>query len=256
MKNLHPAEHVIKFTKCARRLIYTQNYGNIAIVKSNGKNSTDMKKALKILAVAASLPIIGLSVLAFTAQDPRPDYIMPDLSGFDPVPLPSLQTGNEQQGMFKSTVSFLRNAGAEPQKEFYGQEIRISGNDKLDKILIGITNNLNSRIEAWNGNHLVEAKELGFMKKMTWGSGQELSVEFYSQDNAKYPGKSRISLRFYEGPGFFGDIGNIQMDLTPYGNLSGAKSIGLFAKPLDGTALQTEPAWKNLRVWKHYNSFD
>ncbi|MCO6475113.1 MAG: hypothetical protein J5I94_00760 [Phaeodactylibacter sp.] len=50
----------------------------------------------------------------------------------------------------------------------------------------GVTSNLISRIEVWNDGRLVEARELGFMKKMTRGARQELSVEFYGQDNEKY----------------------------------------------------------------------
>lgn len=98
-------------------------------------------------------------------------------------------------------------------------------------------------------------KELGFMNKMTWSETQTMSIEFYDQTNKRYKGKSNISMRFYGGTGFFGDIGTINIDLTEYGDLSGIKSIGVFAKSFISSSVN-EPEFSNLRVWKNYKSFD
>src|SRR5690606_22879951 len=106
-------------------------------------------------------------------------------------------------------------------------------NPHVDRILIGITNNLISRIEIWNNEKLVEAKEVGFFNKMTWGNIQTMTVDFHDETNTKYTGKSGISMRFFEGRGIFGDIGGTRLDLTNYGNFSGDKTIKLFSKSID-----------------------
>jgi len=109
-----------------------------------------------------------------------------------------------------------------------------------------------SRIEIWNEGDLIETKELGFMKKMTWRNTQTMSVEFQHQKNKS---QHKISMRFYERIGFLGDIGTISIDLTPFGDLSGEKSIGVFAKGLDAHAFNS-PDFSELDIWKNYSSFD
>ena len=73
--------------------------------------------------------------------------------------------------------------------------MKFENNPNIDRIFIGITNNLISRLEIWNKSELIETKELGFMKKMTWGEEQTMVIDFQDQTNSKYQGKSKISLR-------------------------------------------------------------
>lgn len=62
-------------------------------------------------------------------------------------------------------------------------------------------------------------------------------------------------MRFFNGTGFFGDIGTINMDLTKYGDLSTDKSIGVFARSINSSSVN-EPEFSDLRIWKNYKSFD
>lgn len=62
-------------------------------------------------------------------------------------------------------------------------------------------------------------------------------------------------MRFYDGAGFFGDIGNISYDLTKYGDLSYNKEIRLFSKALEGK-LSNTPPFNNFKVWKNSALFD
>src|SRR5690606_37280213 len=129
------------------------------------------------------------------------------------------------------------------------QRITISGNPNVDRVDIGITSNLISRMEIWKADKLVEVKELGFMAKMTWGKMQRLSVEMMDESNSRYSGKSQIRMRFTDGTGFFGDIGTLSFDLTPYGSFAGEKTIDVFQKTLVDDKDLARGEFANLRVW-------
>lgn len=203
--------------------------------------------------------IAGIAALfvttAFIVCDPQADFTKQSISLSDQISLSEITTKYLEKGTFKSSLKFKQNNFDYSTKEYYGQEIAIADNPQVDKILIGITNNLISRVEIWNQNNLIETKELGFMNKMTWGETQTMSIEFYDQTNEKYKGKSKISMRFYGGTGFFGDIGTISFDLTKFGDLNGNKSIGVFARTLVANPIN-EPEFSDHRVWKDYMSFD
>jgi hypothetical protein len=214
-----------------------------------------MKKITKSILGA----FVGIAILfattAFIISDPQADFAKQNVNLDDQIALSQITTKNLENGFFKSSVKFKQNNFDSPTKEFYGQAINIADNPQVDKILIGVTNNLISRIEIWNRNNLIETKELGFMDKMTWGETQTMAIDFYDHTNEKYKGKSEISMHFYSRTGFFGDIGTLNFDLTKYGDLSGNKSIGVFARTVDGNTIN-EPEFSNLRVWKNYKSFD
>lgn len=207
-----------------------------------------------ILSAFVGIPIL-FATTAFIMSDPQPDLLKKSVSLNDKIALSEITASNFEKGTFKSSVKFKQSNWDRPTKEFYGHEIIIADNPNVDKILIGVTNNLISRIEIWNQNTLVETKELGFMEKMTWGETQTMSIQFYDQTNAKYEGKSEISMHFYDGTGFFGDIGTIFFDLTEYGDFSGNKAIGVLAKSIDSNAVN-EPQFSDLKVWKNFRSFD
>jgi hypothetical protein len=203
--------------------------------------------------------LIGFTLLfvttAFIISDPTPDFLKEDISQSDLISLSEIDTHNMKTGSFKSLVEFNHNNSNSSAKEFYGQEILISENPQIDRIFIGVTSNLISRIEIWKANKIVETKEVGFMDKMTWGETQSLTVDFYDQTYKRYKGHSKISMRFYNGSGFFGDIGTISFDLTEYGDLSGDKSVRLFAKSMT-SKLERNPKFSDLKIWKNYLSFD
>ncbi len=214
-----------------------------------------MKKFTKSIVTV----FVGITILfgatAFIISDPQADFTNLKVSSSDRVSLSEITTKNSEVGTFKISLKFKQNGFKSKSKEFYGQEIILANNPQVDRILIGITNNLILRIEIWNQNDLKEAKELGFMNKMTWGETQTMTVDFYDQTNVKQIGKSKISMRFCSGTGFFGDIGTISFDLTKYGDFSGDKSIGVFAKSIDSNSAN-EPEFSDLEIWKNYKSFD
>lgn len=214
-----------------------------------------MKKTAKSILGAISGIVVLFAMTAFIVSDPRADFTKQILSLNDQISLSEITTKNAVMGSFKSSVKFTQKSFNNPTKEFYGQEIVIADNPQVDKILIGVTNNLNSRVEIWNQNNLIDTKELGFMKKMTWGETQTMTIDFYDQTNEKYKGKSRISMHFHNGTGFLGDIGTINFDLTEYGDLSGDKSIGVFAKSIT-LKTSTKVDFADLQIWKNYKSFD
>ncbi|MCA1752063.1 MAG: hypothetical protein ABR572_10605 [Cryomorphaceae bacterium] len=214
-----------------------------------------MKSITKfILGIFAGIAVL-VATTAFIIADPQADFTKQVVSLEDRIALSEITTENLKKGTFKSSLKFKQNKSDNPSKEFYGQEIIIADNPQVDRILIGVTNNLTSRVEIWNQNNFMETKELGFMDKMTWGATQTMSIDFYDQTSCKHQGKSKISMRFYDGTGFFGDIGTIHFDLTGYGDFSGDKKIGVFAKSIDSDDVN-EPEFSDLSVWKNHNSFD
>jgi hypothetical protein len=214
-----------------------------------------MKKTTKPILGAIAGILVLLATTAFIVSDPQADFTKQNLSLNDQISLSEIPTKNLVMGAFKSSVKFTQKNFNNPAKEFYGQEIVIADNPQVDKILIGVTNNLISRVEIWNQNNLIDTKELGFMNKMTWGDTQTMTIDFYDQTNEKYKGKSRISMHFHSGTGFFGDIGTINFDLTEYGDLSGDKLIGVFAKSITSQT-STKVEFADLQIWKNFKSFD
>lgn len=203
--------------------------------------------------IAAS--ILLFMTTSFLFSPPSPDFEKERILFNEHISLSDITRDRSEDGRFRSALKFNRKNENKTGKEFYGQEILIADNPNMDKIMLGVTNNLISRIEIWNHNQLVETKELGFMNKMTWGSTQNMTIDFYDHTCEKYQGKSGIRMRFYNGTGFFGDIGTIAIDLTRYGDLSSRKSIGVFAKSLDSKEV-TKPCFSNLQIWKNYNIWD
>lgn len=105
-------------------------------------------------------------------------------------------------GAFKSSLKMVIRNFDSQNKEFYGQEINTFNNPKVDRILIGVCNNLISRIEILNQNELVATREIGFMDKMSLGETQTLSIDFYDHTNHKYQGTSKFQCAFIAGPVF------------------------------------------------------
>lgn len=215
---------------------------------------TMKNKLKKIFGVVISIAVI-FAITAFIIKDPKADFVKEGVNLNEHVSLSEIQSKNSEIGAFKSSIKLKQKNLESSTKEFYGLEIIISNNSYIDRILIGVTNNLISRVEIWNQNEIVETKELGFMNKMTWGVTQTISVDFYDQTNTKYMGKSKVSMRIFGGTGFFGDIGTICVDLTKYGDLSGNKSLGAFAKSIDSDSVN-EPEFSDLKIWKNYKSLD
>ena len=214
-----------------------------------------MKTIKNFSLVVVSILIILYTGTAFIISDPSADFELKELSIDDRISLAKVSTQNSRIGMFKSAVQFSQNPADLGEMDFYGQEIIISDNPNIDKILIGIKSNNNTRIELWNRGELMESRDKGFSGKMSWGATQSMAVQFYDQSNEKYKGKSTISLRFFEGTGFLSDIGQLSFDLTPYGNLSGEKTIGVFAMSLASEQIN-RPLFSNLEIWKNFQSFD
>lgn len=201
----------------------------------------------------------GLSILyattAFVRVYPKADFSQQIFNGKDKISLSDIHTENSTFGTFKSSTKVKLEKSENTGKQFFGYEIAIEGNPLLDFISVGVTSNLISRIEIWNKGKLLETDELGFMNKMTWGKNQTLAINFFDETNKKYKGKSKISMRFYNGTGFFGDIGSISYDLTKYGRLSGNKTIGVFAIS-EESKKYNEPQFSEFKIWKDYTSID
>src|SRR5690606_888276 len=214
-----------------------------------------MKRIAKISTGIIAEFVLIFATTAFVISDPKPDFEKRNINLSDYFSVSKIESDNSRIGTFKTAVKFQMKNYNNLEKEFYGQEIIISGNPNVDRILIGITNNLISRIEIWNNKKLVKVKEIGFFNKMTWGDTQTMTVQFYDETNTKYAEKSGISMRFFEGQGIFGDIGGTRLDLTNYGNFNGDKTIKLFSKSIDSEKA-SKPKFLDFKIWKNHQSFD
>ena len=209
-------------------------------------------RKIMIVLLGATL-ILGAAI--FFIANPSPDHFVQVVAESQQIPLGQITSRNTAVGAFRSEVTFNHKIKSDQGKAFYGYKLSISGNDQLDRIAIGITNNLITRMETWNGNKLIEQQELGFVGKMSWGDDQTMSLAFYDQTNTRYPGRSHISLRLFSGRGFLGDIASLPVDMSAYGDLSGEKSIGIFARSLDAEPI-AQPTFSDLKIWKNYASWD
>jgi len=215
-----------------------------------------MNKTVKILGAFSVITFLFIALTASKFWVQAPDFNLDNLKDFEGVSTKEIGTANEEMGWLKTQVTFSGQGQLANTKEFYGQVITIDGNHKLDRICVGVTSNLISRIEMWNDNELVAQKELGFMNKMTFGGEQELSVVFFDQNQSKHDGKAGITMRFFEGTGFLGDIGTISMDLTEFGNLTGNKSIATFQASIEENRSLNQSYFTDLRIWKNYAPID
>lgn len=147
-----------------------------------------------ILGIAAGI-ILLFTTTAFIISDPEPDFIKNEVELTDQISISDINTEHSTIGSFKSIVKFKQKNSDASTKEFYGQEFIVSDNPKVDRILVGVTNNLISRVEIWNQNKLIETKELGFMDKMTWGGNSNNSSCFLRPDKHQIFRKKQA---FYE----------------------------------------------------------
>lgn len=215
------------------------------------------KKVLKWLGGLSVLLLAIILIAGFSFSDPQADVNIADPIEGKAVILSEVLTKFTKVGVFKSSVDFHSpNRNEIKGRDFYGQRITIAGNPNVDRIDIGITSTLISRVEIWNGDELVEVKELGFMDKMTWGDAQRLYAEMMDETNSRYSGKSEVKMRFTKGSGFFGDIGTLSFDLSKYGSFAGEKTIDVFQKSLVAQSALQKGAFTNLKVWRNFASAD
>lgn len=210
-------------------------------------------KATILFLCAFGAAILAFGSLAFAMSDPQPDFAA-TVDQSQHISLRQLETRNQQVGVFKSSVSVLEPVTEVEGTTFYGQRVNIAENNRIDKILVGVTSNLISRVEFWKNDSLVDVKELGFVGKTTRGQPHNLTVTFSDETNPKY--NSKITMQFHSGSGFFGDIGVINLDLSPYGNLSGNKEISVFAKSLTTSSDAPHIEFGTLKIWKNFHSTD
>ncbi|WP_417609514.1 hypothetical protein [Owenweeksia hongkongensis] len=215
------------------------------------------KKVLKWLGGLSAFLLVLILIVGFSFSDPQADLNIANPVEGKTIVLSEVPTEFTKVGVFKSSVDFHSpNNNGVRGRDFYGQRITVGGNPNVDRIDIGITSNLISRVEIWNGDELVDIKELGFMDKMTWGDTQRLYVEMTDETNSRYSGKSEVKMRFTKGTGFFGDIGTLSFDLSKYGSFSGEKTIDVFQKPLIAQKGLQKGEFSNFRVWKNFASAD
>lgn len=214
-----------------------------------------MTISLKALVFAICGIVLTYGIVGFAFSDPSPDFNQTNISIEDLVYLNEIDSKNSYNGSFKAMVELTQLEDENFGNDFYGMDIRISDNEKIDRISVGVTNNRIARMEIWNKDILVETLEKGFVGKMTHGDIQNLSIAFYSPNAQKPHRKTTLQVRFYEGSGFLGDIGTLNMDLSKYGNLNGEKSIQLFAITKEYKSIPM-PGFTNFQVWKDFESAD
>ena len=212
-------------------------------------------KLFKSILIISTIIVLLYSTTAFIISDPHADYIKRDIQVGDEFHLSEIHTNNSTRGAFKAAVKFKYSNSNDSNRAYFGQVLEICDNNLVDRIFIGITDNNISRVEIWNDKALIDTKEFGFVGKMTWGEEQTMEIEFLDHTNKRYAGQSEISMRFYSGTGFLGDIATITFDLSEYGSFNADKSIGVFAKGFDYNEI-VMPEFSNLRIWKNHKSFD
>ena len=212
-----------------------------------------MKRTLKSLFILF-IVVFFLST-AFSIRDPKPDYSTAKVELNSLVHLLDIATENEVDGFFKSSIDFALTDFDTDVKGFYGQEIKLVNNASVDRIRIGVKTNLIARVELWKGSDCIAVEELGFMKKMIWGETYTMEVVFQDQTNERFKGESRISMAFFDGTRFFGDTGGVSIDLTGFGDMSGDKTVGVFADPSEASGSMGF-AFSNWEIRKDFRSFD
>jgi len=215
------------------------------------------KKVLKWLGGLSAILVAIILIAGFSLSDPKANITIANPIEGKTVILSEVPTEFTEVGVFKTSVDFHSPNFSEMKgRGFYGQSITVGGNPNVDRIDIGITSNLISRVEIWNKGKLVEVQELGFMDKMTWGDTQRLYVEMMDETNSRYSGKSEVKMRFTSGSGFFGDIGTLSFNLCKYGSFTGEKTIDVFQKSLVAQSALQKGEFTNLKVWKNFASAD
>lgn len=217
-----------------------------------------MKKPFfKWLALTGVSLILIFLTVGFGLAEPKADLeVVKPLAGKS-IFLNEIVSTNEENGAFKTAVNFKSPVfDDDTNRAFYGQRLRIVGNPNVDRIDIGITSNMISRVELWKAEKLVEVKELGFMDKMTWGDTHRLSVEMVDENHSRSNGKSSVKMRFTKGSGFFGDIGTIGIDLSSYGSFTGSKAVEIFQKPVEEGAVIAQGEFSHLKIWKNFTTAD
>ena len=211
-----------------------------------------MNKIVQYFLFAMALVVVTLMTVVLIHKNQKADFRVQNLNGFEGVSIYDIETNNSLEGHLKTSLIF-NTKNQSNYKEFYGQELRIKDNLKVDLILIGITNHLISRIEVWNNGQLIDIKEKGFLGKTNWGSDHKMVVEIKNVGNNNI--QKELYMRFYRGSGFLGDTGGIDFDLTELNILNDNIEFSVFAKSLE-SEMKFHPMFKNLEIWKNYVTLD
>lgn len=205
-----------------------------------------MKNRLQRTATLLALFIFTLTLSAFIIKAPAPDFYQAEISNATSIFYKDINTHNTHEGTFKSLVNLNMTPVSNDANEFYGYRIEIKNHPQIDAILIGISNQLISKIELWNKGQIVSSKQQDFIEKLNWGKTQNMSVELV---NKPFCNETKIHMRFYKKSGFVGDIASIDMDLSDFHIMEDINSISLIQESDSGNT--PESLFKNLSIWKN-----
>lgn len=214
-----------------------------------------MKKFSRIILLFVATIGVFYAFLALSFKDPKPSCYHKDLP-IEAIAIHELEAVNDKAGVFKSEVELEYSRWNREEKNFSGLQIDIEENSRVDQIFIGQTNNRNCRIELWNKGQLLSFDELGFAASTEWNEPFKLSMEFFDQNNEFKPKTASIRFKVFQGSDFTGDAGNLDFDLSPFGNFKGKKYVSSFSVNLSNRQPTEEVSFSDLVIWKNHQNAD
>ncbi|MBR9831118.1 hypothetical protein GYB57_03135 [bacterium] len=210
-----------------------------------------MKTTIKRLSILFLLIIVSYGIFGFLIQDEAPSVSKSLKDSNTSIALADIEKEYDEPGSFKSVV-LLTATSLDSAESFVGQTIKIEGNLNYNEIQIGIQDQKKLTAKFLNNQTLIRETTQTLLSAIPLNTPLNFSVAYIAEKGSQNKSnENTLQIRLYEGSGFFGDIGTLNVDLKDYAPLNADIQITAL-----NDAVHSPFQFSELKVWKDYESFD
>ncbi|NBG66938.1 hypothetical protein [Acidiluteibacter ferrifornacis] len=210
-----------------------------------------MKTTIKRLSILFLLIVVSYGIFGFLIQDEAPSVSKSLKDSNTSIALADIEKEYDEPGSFKSVVILTANS-IDSAESFVGQTIKIEGNPNYDEIQIGIQDQKKLTAKLLNNQTLIRETTQILLSAIPLSTPLNFSVAYIAEKGSQNKSnENTLQIRLYEGGGFFGDIGTLNVDLKYYAPLNANIQITAL-----NDAVHSSFQFSELKVWKDYESFD
>ena len=210
-----------------------------------------MKTTIKRLSILFLLIVVSYGIFGFLIQDEAPSVSKSLKDSNTSIALADIETAYDEPGSFKS-ILILTATSTDEAESYVGQTIQLEGNPHYDQIQIGIQDQKKLTAKLLNNQTLIRETTQILLSAIPLSTPLNFSVAYIAEKGSQNKSnENTLQIRLYEGGGFFGDIGTLNVDLKEYAPLNADIQITAL-----NDAVHSPFQFSELKVWKDYESFD
>jgi hypothetical protein len=209
-------------------------------------NNNVKKISFFVIVIAVSYVVFG-----FLIQDDEPSISISIKESNANIALNEVQKEFDDPGSFKSTL-VLEAISADKNESFVGQTFKLEGNPDFDEIQIGIQDQKKLTARFFQNQTMLREASQSLLEEIPLNEAIKLSVSYFGEKgNQTKNNENTFQVRLFEGNGFFGDIGTLNVDLKGNAPMSSTINISALNEGVHPPFQLSE-----IKVWKDYESFD